>query len=346
MSSASAFPLPLAWTARLAELEWVIHAPIVSGAHLLVRVARNVFRIRMADGVVEGVTEVDPAETSGLFALGHGDLLVTDGRSPARTSTVSAVTGAGAIAWTATLDVRLAKQTGTIADDQLLLCGEKPGSGNQLVTLDVSTGEIVSQVSLPYGASSCVPFGERRLVASPAPIPDNPGLYTVSKEGREPEALDPRPVQRLSRDGQRAIVCMRPMDEGSFELGVYDLVGHSLAWARPVAGPACAINGDDVACLQEGDGDAAMPALHDAASGDVRWRATVCPAAPPSKAALVGPIAMFSYGHGVALYARSDGRHLGEALGFGEAAIAARGHLYIGGSEQLACASIEGLVNF
>lgn len=340
--STPGFPLPLVWTASLAELEWVIHAPVVMGARLLVRVAGDVYRLRVSDGAVEGSTKVDAAETSGLFALGHDELMLTDGRSPARTSTVVAVTSAGGVAWRTELDMRLAKQTGTIAGDRLFLCGERPGSGNQLVVLEIGTGQIVAQVSLPYGASSCLPVGERVLVASPSPLPDNPGLYTVSSEGREPVALDPRPVQRLARAGERAMACTRPLDEGAYELAVYRLIEHAHAWSVPVAGAACAIAADDVTCLVA-DGDAAVPALYDAASGTQRWRATVPPAAPPSKAALVGPIAMFSYGHGVALYARADGRHLGEAFGFGEAAVAAGERLFIGGSEQLACASLAGL---
>jgi outer membrane protein assembly factor BamB len=337
--SSPELPFEVVWSITPRELEWIAHAPVLAGDALLVRVRSEVVIVDPDDGAIRGRCEVDPSDSRGIFALAAGDGMVTDGRGAGRMATAAAASAAGELLWTTELGVRAAKQTGAVAGGLLYVCGQDGDGRNRLLTVAVDSGELTASVALPYGAAGCVPVGDRIVIASPAPSEGNPGLYSVGPDGGDAAALDDRAVQRLGRAGDLIMACARAGDD-AWELVCFTAGDGERRWQRAVGSAACAIDGDDVACLITGV-DEDRPGLLDAATGQPRWIADAPAGAVPSKAAITGDVVLFSYGHGVALYRRSSGHHIGDAFGFGDAARAAGDRLYLGGSERLICAALR-----
>lgn len=333
----SDFPLPIRWRTPLAPMEWVVHAPLLIDGVLLVRVRQDLFRIRAADGELVGRTAIDPDEGQGIVCLAHGGCAIVDvGNAGQGRSTIVAVDPAGQVRWRTPLEMQLLSETGSIDKGELLLACHQAGVGNWLVALDAASGAVRARTKLPRGGapSTALRWGAAAtLVASPAGVD---GLFRIG-EGGSCQVLDERPVPRLVGDGDRALVAA-----GSgvrCELALYDAGKLAPRWRAPAAGFAVALDGGEVACLDEGG----KPALRDAASGDIRWRADGRIDPAPTRARLVGPLALFGGGPEVSIYRRSDGRWIGESYYFGVAALADGGALYIGGGEQIAAADLSGL---
>jgi outer membrane protein assembly factor BamB len=329
------FPLPLAWTTQLGD-EWVVHAPVRVGDTLLVRVRRELFRVRATDGALLGREEIDPDAGQGIVCQGFGDAAIVDIGDAARgKSVLIAVDADGAVRWRTPLKLQLVANTGALAGDQLLVCGHQAGTGNFLLAIDAGTGVVRERTALPRGGvpSRALRWGGATLIASPA---GGPGLYVL--DGGKAGVLDDRRVQRLLGAGDAALVAARPDDTGC-ELALYRPGSPEPLWRAPSPGFACAVDGDRVACLIDEGGPRA--ALRATVGGRVVWRAAEPFERPPSTAALVGGLVLFGAGTRVWVYRRDEGALLGDSREFGTAAIADARRLYVGGEARLAAADLS-----
>src|SRR5262249_48444867 len=133
------------------------------------------------------------------------------------------------------------------------------------------------------------------------------GLRTIV-DGSVAEILDERRVQMLIGTGDRALVAARPEDD-FYEVAVYGRGNSEPRWRAPSPSYACAIDGEDVACVV-GERDATMAAIRSATTGKIRWQSTESFEYCPGGVTLAGPVVLFKGGGHLWLHRRSDGHLL------------------------------------
>lgn len=274
---------------------------------LVLRVGGEVRALDVATGAARWTSAVDPKGTAGVFLHAAGDAVVTDRRAgPARTTEVVVVRDRiirGAYA----LDCIVSTNATAVVDGTLYAIGSDPATGMVFRGVELATGARVVDVSLAdIGAAELVSFDGRFVVGNRMA---SPGLYWLDRAGARGDILERLPSHFLQASQGRLMAALREVDLPKRTIQVRELATGRIAWSAVGYSAHLAIDHGDAVHLDAATGIV----LRDAATGSVRWHASVLH--EPLSLRLAGPCVLAWHPEGFTALARATGAVLGEIAG-------------------------------
>ena len=340
-------PLPELWSTDLPWFFLAIYAPIVTAERVVMRCGEKMVSLRVEDGSIEWTTVVDPDEGNGALFLAHAGQYITEkARVPDLLATVLAVDASGQERWRTDLDAMLALGSAVVVDDRLLALSLGSKQETTLYQLDLATGAMREQHTLPWQADGLVPVPGGLVARNQEASGDAPGLYRMSQAGTEPTPMLQGPVRYLEGAGEHLLALSQAEAGAPCMVRVYGASGLDALWSAPARTEAAALDGGEVFHVADApDGGASEHGVlvaRDARTGAVRWRSE--PLATKITAISVGgPVVLCNHRQGQVLYRRSDGGLIGTMRGsYGPPTVVGT-RMYIGRPRALVCASVEAL---
>jgi hypothetical protein len=264
-------PLRLAWQQRVGDMAPSV-PPVAEGEIVVGRGGGTIGAYRALDG--EPLWRVDVGSAEDDTVLGRSDEGVV--AAYAETDGTSAVTaldcGTGERRWTAHLPGGPMKQGLSTAATAIRVL-TTDAAQVLLHDLDPRTGRLRSSIPVPPTCERVLARERHTLLGARDLLGDAGGLYRLLDGAQTPDRIDRAGVWSLDRGAVADVASVGNYgSEDRYVLAVDPDSGEP-RWRCDAVTGLVAVDGNDVACMEEGEGDEQVLVLRDAHSGDELWRA-------------------------------------------------------------------------
>ncbi len=325
-------PLPIVWSVETPDNATIL---ALAGDQLYARCGEQLVALDASAGSLAWTASLGKRSGDGSLVHAVGAVVVTDTRTgPQRTTELLGVRG-GKVTYRTAMDCIVGNQASCVLGREVFVLGVDPKGGAVLRSIDAESGG--RRLDRKRAGRDVACAGDRLVILdSFAEGATGAGLVSVDRDGGDERVLERRPAQEVVIAGQRFLAALRtgPAPERTVQL--MDLTTGASRWAHRAHGPVVALD-DELAIHMESADGALVPVARDAATGELRWRGGGPLGDDSGTFRFAGGLIAFTHGTGTTLYARDDGSLVAELLAV-YALEARQRHLYLQGSERIACA--------
>lgn len=332
------FPLPVLWRAPLDWFYIDAQAPHLGDGEITVRCGERIASFNSSDGSAIWNLAIQDGAGDGSFFLAHAGRYFTDFvRRPERLSGVAAFSAHGAILWKVPLPAIMAPGAGAIVGNHLFCIANEPGAGVRVYRIDLIDGVQEPPLSSSWGANGLVLLSNGTLlVRNQITESGSPGLYTMHRDGRDPQPIASDSTWRLERRAHRILTVTRTTTDKPRRLHMYAEPSLAELWTAGSVNEAVAYDGEHVFHTESQDNQVHLIARH-GENGKVRWQT-----GPLSQAVVriqaAGPVVLCAHFGGAVLYRSDDGSQIGSVTGSYRHPLYRDDKLYIASEQALLCA--------
>jgi hypothetical protein len=336
------FPLPILWRT---QIDWFFssrHAPCLDGNSLVMRCGEQAVWFLSSNGDILKTTLLAERAGDGTFFYPYQKTYLTDVvRRPERLSSIVAITSGGIHTWRVDLPIIIVPGGSCLAGDTLYVLGMEPGVGSVIYLIEASSGSIMRQAMLKWGASAVIAVKDELLIGNQLAGDHGPGLYRTDKQFNEFTVVDKGSVWSLLRRGDLILTVSRSSSSETRLLQIRDAASLEVLWTTQTQNEAIAFLNNEIYHVELGSGFGALVARQ-VQTGQRLWQSESL-AYDIRQIEGGGPVLFCAHMTGAVLYRRRDGYRIGEITGRYGPPTVDGDRLYIGGAQAVLCVSTEGI---
>jgi hypothetical protein len=325
-------PLPIVWSAETPDNATIL---ALAGDHLYARCGEQLAAFDPSAGSVTWTASLGKRSGDGSLVHSVGAVVVTDTRTgPQRTTELVGVRG-GKVIYRTAMDCIVGNQASCVLGREVFVLGVDPNGGAALRSIDSESGR--RRLDRKRAGRDLACSGDRLVILdSFAKDAASAGLISLDRDGGDERILERTPAQEMAIASPRILAALRTGPAPERMVRLIDLATGAARWEHRAHGPVVALD-DELAIHVESLGGALVPVARDAATGELRWRGGGPLGDDSGTFRFAGRLIAFTHGTGTTLYARDDGSLIAELLAVYALEVRQR-HLYLQGSERIACA--------